>query len=168
MMRIPRALVVVTMLLVALVVQTALFGQIRGFVPDLMLLVVVLLALTRIRPELVLGTAFFAGLAVDLIGSSLIGLRAVVFSCVAYLAVRTHQQADIGRIATGIWAGLLTFAGLVLLVVIGTLFGQTNLVGPDIGQRLVLVPLANAILASLVSPLIVRLVDRDTGLFRVA
>jgi rod shape-determining protein MreD len=166
-MRLPRPLIVGAMLLVALVVQTALFGQIRGFVPDLMLLFVVLLALTRIRPELVLGIAFLTGLAVDLVGSSLIGLRAVVFACIAYVAVRTHQQAEIGRIATGVWAGLLTFAGLVLLVVVGTLFGQTSLVGPDIGQRLVLVPLANMLLAALVSPLVVRLINRDTGLFRV-
>jgi rod shape-determining protein MreD len=157
---------VATILLVAIVVQTTLFGQIRTVVPDLVMLVVMMLALTRMRPELVLGVAFLSGLVVDLLGSSLVGLRAVVFTAVAYFALRTRSRAEIGRYATVIWAGLLTFVGLVLMVLIGTLFGQTTLIGPDIGSRLTLVPFANMVLAGLLSPLFVRLVDRDTGLFR--
>ncbi|MCI0424391.1 MAG: rod shape-determining protein MreD [Actinobacteria bacterium] len=165
-MRFPKGLMVGTLLLLAIVVQTTLFGQIRVVVPDLVMLVVILLALTRIRPELVLLVAFLSGLVVDLLGSSLVGLRAVVFTTVAYVAIRTRSRAEIGRFATAIWAGLLTFGGLVLTVVIGTLFGQTSLIGPDIGSRLALVPLANLILAGLFSPLMTRLIDRDTGLFR--
>lgn len=165
-MRFPRGLLVATIFVVAIVIQTTLFGRIRPFAPDLTLLVVILLALTRIRSELVLVVAFAAGFMVDLLGSSVVGLRAVVFTCVAYVALRTRGYAEIGRYAAALWAGLLTFLGLVLLVVIGTLFGQMNLVGPDIGQRLVLIPLANLILAALFSPMFVRLVDRDTGLFR--
>ncbi len=164
-MRVPRGLVVATLVVMAIVVQTTLFGRLRVVVPDLTLLVVILLALTRTRGELVLVVAFGSGLIVDLLGSSLIGLRALVFACVAYIAVRTRSQAEIGRFATTIWAGLLTFIGLVLLVVIGTLFGQTNLVGPEIGQRLIVVPLANMILAALLSGLVVRVVDRDSGIF---
>lgn len=162
----PKGLVVATVLLFSIVIQTTLFGQIRPVVPDVVMLVVMMLALTRTRPELILAVAFLAGLVVDLLGSSLVGLRAVVFTTVAYIAIRTRNRADIGRYAAALWAGLLTFVGLVLLVVIGTLFGQTNLVGPDIGARLALVPLANLILAGLFSPLFVRIIDRDTGLFR--
>jgi rod shape-determining protein MreD len=157
---------VATILMLAIVVQTTLFGQIRPVVPDLVMLVVMLLALTRIRPELVLGVAFLAGVVVDLLGSSLVGLRAIVFTTVAYIAIRTRARADVGRYATALWAGVLTFVGLVLLVVIGTLFGQTNLIGPDIGARLAVVPLTNLILAGLLSPLFIRIIDRDTGLFR--
>ena len=162
----PRGLVVATVLLFSIVIQTTLFGQIRPVVPDVVMLVVMMLALTRTRPEWILAIAFLAGLVVDLLGSSLVGLRAVVFTTVAYTAIRTRNRADIGRYAAALWAGLLTFVGLVLLVVIGTLFGQTNLIGPDIGARLALVPLANLILAGLFSPLFVRIIDRDTGLFR--
>jgi len=165
-LRVPRGVVVGTILLLAVVVQTTVFGRIRPFVPNLVLLVVILLALTRVRAELTLAVAFLSGLLVDLLGSSLLGLRAVVFTVVAYVAVRTRSYAEIGRYAAALWAGLLTFLGLVLLVVIGTLFGQMSVVGPDIGQILVLVPLANLILAALLSPLFVRLIDRDTGLFR--
>jgi rod shape-determining protein MreD len=164
-MRIPKSLIIVSVLLLSVVIQTTLFGQLRPVVPDLALLVVILLALTRTRPELVLIIAFGAGLTIDLLGSSLIGLRAVVFSGVAYIAIRTRNQAEIGRFATALWAGLLTFVALVLLVVIGTLFGQTNLVGPDIGQRIILIPLANMLLAALFANLFVRVVDRDSGIF---
>lgn len=165
-MRLPRGLVVGTMLLVAIVVQTTLFGQIRPVVPDLVMLVVLMLALTRIRPELVLGISFLSGLIVDLLSASLVGLRAVVFTTVAYIAIRTRSRAEIGRYATVLWVGVLTFIGLVLMVLMGTLFGQTNLIGPDIGGRLTLIPLANMILAGLLSPLLIRLIDRDTGIFR--
>ena len=164
-MRVPRGLVIATLIVMAVVIQTTLFGRLRTVVPDLTLLVVILLALTRTRTELILVVAFGSGLIIDLLGSSLLGLRAIVFSCVAYIAIRTRAQAEIGRFATVIWAGLLTFIGLVLLVVIGTLFGQTNLVSPDIGRRLVLVPVANMILAAFLSGLLVRVVDRDKGIF---
>lgn len=165
-MKLPRSLIVATILIVAVVVQSTLFGRMRPFGPDLTLLVVILLAQTKIKSEMVLLIAFGSGLLVDLLGSSLVGLRAVVFTLVAYVALRTHGYADIGRFAVALWAGLLTFLGLVLLVVIGTLFGQTNLVGADIGQRLILLPLANMVMAALLAPLFIRVVDRDAGMFR--
>jgi rod shape-determining protein MreD len=154
------------MLVLAVVIQTTLFGQIRVIVPDLVLLVTILLALTRMRPELIMLLAFLSGLVVDLLGSSLVGLRAVVFTTVAYVAIRTRSRAESGRYATAIWVGLLTFGGLVLMVVIGTVFGETNLIGPDIAARLTLIPLANMFLALVFSPYVIRIVDRDTGLFR--
>jgi rod shape-determining protein MreD len=164
--RIPRGLTVALILLFALVIQTTLFGQIRFISPDLVMLVAILLALTRIRPELVIGTAFLAGLLVDLLGSSLLGLRAVVFTTVAYIALRTRERAAIGRYATALWAGILTLIGVILLVLIGTLFGQTSLLGPDVASRLLVVPLANLVLAGLIGPLFVRVVDGDTTAFR--
>jgi len=164
--RIPKGLTVALLLLFAVVIQTTLFGQIRFISPDLVMLVVILLALTRIRPELVIGTAFLAGLLVDLLGSSLLGLRAVVFTTVAYIALRTRERAEIGRYATALWAGILTLIGVLLLVLIGTLFGQTSLLGPDVASRLLVVPLANLVLAGLLGPLFVRIVDGDTTAFR--
>lgn len=165
-MRLPKGLTVATIVLVAVIVQTTLFGQIEIITPDLVMLVAILVALTRIRPEATLGIAFSSGLVVDLIGSSLTGLRAVVFTIVAYLALRTRERASIGRAAMAIWAGALTFVGVVLLVLVGTLFGQTNLLGPGIGSRVIIVPLANMLVAGLVAPVFVRLVDGDTTAFR--
>ncbi len=165
-MRIPKGLIVATILLFAVVIQTTLFGQVRFISPDLVMLVVILLALTHIRPELVIGTAFLAGLLVDLLGSSLLGLRAVVFTTVAFIALRTRERAQIGRYATALWGGILSLIGVLLLVLIGTLFGQTSLLGPDVASRLLAVPLTNLVLAGLFGPVFVRVVDGDTTAFR--
>lgn len=165
-MRLRSVLPVVLILLVAVVLQTTLFSQTSIFTPDLVLLVVVMLCLTKIRPELMLGLAFISGLTVDLLGSAVLGLRAIVFTLVAYLALRTRERADIGRIITGLWAGLLTLAGVVLVILVGTLFGQTVLLGEGVVDRLVLVPIANMILALIFAPSFVRLIDRDSTAFR--
>jgi rod shape-determining protein MreD len=167
-MRLRTIATVALILLGAVVLQTTLFSQIDFFSPDLVMLVALLLTLTRIRPELTLLLAFVAGLSVDLLGSAVLGLRAIVFTIVAYLGLRTRERADIGRVVTGIWAGILTLAGVVLLILVGTLFGQTVLLGEGVVDRLFLVPLANAILAFVFAPLFVRLVDRDPTALRYA
>jgi rod shape-determining protein MreD len=165
-MRVRSVITVGVILLIAVVLQTTLFSQTEPFTPDLVMLVVIMLCLTRIRPEVLLGVAFVAGLSVDLLGSAVLGLRAIVFTVVAYLATRTKERADIGRIVTGLWAGLMTLAGVVLLLVVGTLFGQTVLLGEGVVDRLFLVPLTNLIIALIVTPMFVRLVDRDSTAFR--
>lgn len=167
-MRVRSLLVVITLLLIAVVLQTTLFSQTTLFIPDLVMLVVIIFALTRLRPEAVLGLAFVAGLTIDLLGSSVLGLRAIVFTVVAFLALRTRQRADLGRLITALWAGVLTFGGVVLLLVIGTLFGQTVLLGDGVVDLLLLVPVANFALAWIFTPLVVRLIDRDTTAFRYA
>jgi rod shape-determining protein MreD len=150
----------------AVVIQTTLFGTIRILTPDLVLLLSILLALTRIKPELVLAITFSAGLMVDLIGSSLLGLRAIVFMSAAYIALRTRERADIGRVATALWAGALTFIGVLLLVLLGTLFGQSTILGEHVFSRLLTVPLANMLLAFLIAPILVRIVDQDPAALR--
>lgn len=165
-MRLRTVLTVTALLLVAVVLQTTLFSQSSIFTPDLVALVVIMLCLTKIRPEVVLALAFLSGLTVDLLGSAVLGLRAIVFTIVAYLALRTRDRADIGRLVTGIWAGLLTLAGVVLLILVGTLFGQTVLLGEGVVDRLFLVPIANLILALIFAPYVVRFVDRDPAAFR--
>lgn len=160
-MRTRRALVVILLFALAIVIQTTLFGRLRIVTPDLVMLVSILLALTRLRPEAVLAIAFTSGLIIDLLGSSLLGLRAIVFTLVAFIAVRTRERAEIGRIPTALWAGGLTFVGVVLLVLIGTLFGETALLGEGVVTKIILVPVANLVIAALVGPLVVRLVNGD-------
>jgi len=167
-MRLRTVLVVFSLLLAAIVLETTLFSQTEVFVPDLVMLVVIILSLTRLRPEAVLGIAFLGGLAVDLLGSSVVGLRAMVFTLVAYLALRTRERADLGRVVIGLWAGLLTLGGVLLLLVVGTLFGQTVLLGDGVVGLLLLVPAANTILTWLFAPMVVRFIDRDTTAFRYA
>lgn len=152
--------------LVAIVLQTTLFGKVRIIQPDLVLLFAILLGLTRIRPEMVLGIGFVSGLAVDLLGSSLLGLRAMVFTSAAFIAVRTRERAEIGRIAIALWAGLISLAAVVILVVVGTIFGQSTILGEDVVGRIFLVPLANFLVAFVVAPFVVRVVDRDPAALR--
>lgn len=167
-MRLRTVLIVAGFLLVAVVLQTTLFSQTDIFVPDLVMLVVILLSLTRLRPEAVLGIAFLGGLSIDLLGSSVLGLRAMVFTIVGYIALRTRERADLGRVVIGLWAGLLTLGGVLLLLIIGTLFGQTVLLGDGVAGLLLLVPAANMILTWIFAPMVVRFVDRDTTAFRYA
>jgi rod shape-determining protein MreD len=165
-MRVRTPAAVFLIILVAVVLQSTLFGRIRLITPDLVLLVAILIALTRIKPELDLAIAFSAGLVVDLLGSSLLGLRAIVFMSAAYIAVRTRERADIGRIATALWAGGLTLIGVVVLVLLGTLFGQSMILGEHVLSRLITVPLANMLVAFLIAPVLVRTVDQDPAAFR--
>ncbi len=165
-MKLRTPAVVFLTLVAAVVIQTTLFGTIRFITPDLVLLVSVLLALTRIKPELVLAITFAAGLMVDLIGSSLLGLRAIVFMSATYIALRTRERADIGRVATAIWAGALTFVGVLLLVLLGTLFGQSTILGEHVFSRLFTIPLANMLLAFLIAPILVRIVDHNPAALR--
>jgi rod shape-determining protein MreD len=165
-MRVRTPAAVFLIILVAVVLQSTLFGRIRLITPDLVLLVAILIALTRIKPELVLAIAFSAGLVVDLLGSSLLGLRAIVFMSAAYIAVRTRERADIGRIATALWAGGLTLIGVVVLVLLGTLFGQSMILGEHVVSRLITVPLANMLVAFLIAPVLVRTVDQDPAALR--
>lgn len=165
-MRLRTGLTVFGMVFVAVVVQTTLINQLQFVTPDLVMLVVILLSLTRVRPEAVLGVAFVSGLLLDLLGSSLLGLRAIVFTVVAYAAIRTRERAEIGRVGVALWVGLLTFGGIVVLALVGTLFGQAALLGSDVVSRMFLVPIANTILAAATAGMFVRLVDRDAIAFR--
>ncbi|HVR78920.1 MAG TPA: rod shape-determining protein MreD [Acidimicrobiia bacterium] len=160
------ALVIGVTILLAVLVQTTLFARSRVVTPDLVLLIGVFLSLTRIRPEAVLGVAFISGLVVDLLGASLLGLRAVVYTIVAYIAIRTKERAELGRATIAIWGGLLTFVGVVLLILVGTLFGQISLLGENAASRMILVPLANVAVAGLLAPTFVRIVDRDRTALR--
>ena len=167
-MRARTAGVVLLLIVLAVVIQTTLFGRLRVITPDLVMLLSIVLALTRMRPEAVLGIAFGSGLIIDLLGSSLLGLRAIVFTVVVYIAVRTRERAEVGRVAMALWTGLLTLAGVILLVLIGTLFGESSLLGEHVRSRIFLVPLANMVIAALVAPTIVRLVNGDRTSFRYA
>jgi rod shape-determining protein MreD len=130
------------------------------------MLIGILLALTRVRTEAILAIAFLSGLIMDLLGASLIGLRAVVYTTIAFIAIRTKERAELGRVTIAIWSGLLSLLGVVLLLLLGTLFGQVALVGEGGVSVMILVPLANTAVAALAAPTFVRLVDRDRTALR--
>jgi rod shape-determining protein MreD len=146
-------------LLVAVVAQTTLFSRFEYVTPDLVLLLSILFSTTALRRELVLLLAFGGGLVIDLLSSTVLGLRAAVFTVIAFVAIRTAHRVDIGPVAVALWAGLLTLAGVVLFLVLGTLFGQGGLVATDLGRRLVFVPLTNLALTFAIGPILNRMIS---------
>lgn len=149
-------LIALSLLVVALAVllQTTLFAQVRIFevAPDLVLLTVIALA-RRLDAEPAVLLGFTSGLGMDLLGSSPLGLRALVFTVVAYVVVRTRDRFDINVVATGMAVLLLSLLGVLLIVVIGTLFGEATFRDPNVFRKILLTPVYNLILGAGILPL---------------
>jgi rod shape-determining protein MreD len=160
-MRIRDLVAAVGVLLVAVIVQTTLISRFRFVTPDLVLLISILFATTGMRREWVLLMAFTGGLVIDLLSSTVLGLRAAVFTVVAYVAIRTVNRVDLGPVAVALWVGALTLVGVVLFLLVGTLFGQGGLIGTGLGRRVVFVPVTNLLLSFGATPLLNRLISRE-------
>ncbi|HLU53007.1 MAG TPA: rod shape-determining protein MreD [Acidimicrobiia bacterium] len=157
-MRLRLFLVPLACLVAAVILQTTLFSRFSYITPDLVLLVIILLAITDLPREGVLVMAFSGGLVVDMLGSTALGLRAAVFTVIGYAAVKTAQRVDIGPVAIALWVAALTLAGVALFLVVGTLFGQGGLISTGLARRLIFVPLSNLVLSFVVAPLMNRLI----------
>ncbi|HSR44503.1 MAG TPA: rod shape-determining protein MreD [Acidimicrobiia bacterium] len=158
------------LILAAVLVQTTLFsvGGIRPFrvAPDLVMVVTIVVA-RRLDDDAALLVGFTGGVLVDLLASSLLGWRALTLTLVAYMAVRARSRLDLGLLSGALVVLVLSFAGVILLAVVGTLFGQATLTEPDALRRIMLVPGYNFLLAFLVQPLVARAVEgkqRSRGL----
>ena len=68
---------------------------------------------------------------------------------------------EFGPVAVAVWVGLLTFGGVALFLILGTLFGQGGLIGTGLGRRIVFVPVTNMALSFLVTPMLSRLLNGD-------
>ena len=139
----------------AVLVQTTLFAQVRIFdvAPDLVMLTVIAVA-RRLEPEPAVLLGFTSGLALDLLGSSPLGLRALVLTLIAYATVRTRDRFDINVVFTGLAVVLLSLLGVLLIVVIGTLFGEASFRDPNVFRKILLVPVYNLVLSVGVFPLV--------------
>lgn len=140
---------------IAVLLQTTLFAQVRLFdvAPDLVMLTVIAVA-RRLDAEPAVLLGFTSGLAIDLLGSSPLGLRALVLTLIAYATVRTRDRFDINIVATGIAVVLLSLLGVALVVVIGTLFGEATFRDPNVFRKILLVPVYNLVLGVVVLPLV--------------
>jgi rod shape-determining protein MreD len=139
----------------AVLLQTTLFGQVRifGVAPDLVMLTVIAVA-RRLDAEPAVLLGFTSGLAMDLLGSSPLGLRALVLTLIAYATVRTRDRFDINVVATGLAVVLLSLLGVVLVVVVGTLFGEASFQDPNLLRKILLIPIYNLVLGVVVFPLV--------------
>jgi len=142
-----------------LVLQATLFRRFTWLVPDLVVLVVILATLS-LRAEVALVIGFLAGALVDVsLASSVLGLRALIYTVVAYIALRTRRRADSGPLAVGVWAGFLTLVSVALVVVVGVLFGQSAELGDAMLRRFIEVPITNAVCAALLAIPVTRLLQ---------
>ena len=104
---------------------------IAGVAPDVVLISVLLFAV-RSRSEPAIIFAFIAGLVFDALSVTALGLRAGVYATVAFLAIRTIDRMDSNPFSVAAWVALMTLAGVMLYVVVGSIFGQVNMDADDI------------------------------------
>ena len=139
----------------AVLVQTTLFNTVRpfGVGPDLVMLMVIACA-RWMDPEPGVLLGFTAGVLIDLFGTAPLGLQGLAYTLVAFITVRTRDRFDYSAPSTGLAIGLLTLVGVVLVAVVGTLFGEGTLGSPDILRAFILVPLYNIGLGLIVLPMV--------------
>jgi len=152
--------VALAMVVVAVILQTTLFGEGRiqpfGASPNLVV-VVVIATVRHLDTEAGLLVGFTGGLLMDLLGGSPLGLWAMVMTVVAYLTLRLRHRADDGVLSVAIGVFALTFLAHSLFVLAGTLFGQRLLTDLDVVRLMLLPSLYNMLLAAVVLPLATRL-----------
>lgn len=146
---------------VAVILQTTLFTRLDdlGIVADIVM-VMILVSARWLDPEPALLLGFTGGIIYDLNGTTPIGLRALVFTVIAYAAVRVAANTD-SHISGAVVVTILSFAGVVLFTMVGTLFGQGSLRGINVLQTFVLLPVFNGVMSLAVGPVVKRVMARD-------
>lgn len=157
-MRSRRSIVIGLVLVVALTLQVSVFGRFRvgSIAPDLVL-IALLLSLFRMGPSTALITAFGSGLVLDALSAEALGLRAMVYTAVMFAALRTRERANAGPVATAFWIAILTLGAVLLLGLVGTLFGQFEFTGGQMLARIVVIPLLNLALCMVLIPAVARI-----------
>lgn len=166
-MKFRRVALLALITLVAVALQTTLFSRIRPFdtAPALVLLLV--MAYARFLPaEYALLHGFAAGLLLDLLSETPLGLWALVLTTVAYAVLRFRDrfEDDFGLVAPFVL--VVTVGGLTLFSVLGTIFGEKTLADVGILKKVVLPAVYNTALAPLILPLATRslgIVRRSSG-----
>lgn len=144
-----NTLIALGMVLVALVLQTTLFNQVRpfGIAPSVVLLTVIACA-RYLEPEAALLIGFTAGFLTDLVGGSSLGLWAIAMTVVAFATVKLrHREVD-GLLVVAAGVFVLTVAGQVMYVIVSTLFGHSTLSQPELWKHLLLPAVWNVLLAA--------------------
>jgi rod shape-determining protein MreD len=139
------------LVVLAVILQTTVFttGRIQplGAAPNLVLLVVVACA-RYLDAEPALLVAFTAGLLMDLLAGSPLGLWAISLTVVAYLTYRMKRRAEDGAVWIVVGVFALTVIGQFLYVLLATLFGQNALGDPELIRKIFLPAAYNVILVA--------------------
>ncbi len=155
---VPISLVLVV---VAVVAQTAVFGDGRvnpfGYSPAVVI-VVVLACARYLDPEPAILLGFTGGMLLDLLGGEPLGLWAMAYTVVVYVAFRFKDRAEDGPVMLAVGVFGLTLLANALFVVVGTLFGERFFTSADVIKNMVVPAFYNLFIAALAFPIITRLI----------
>jgi len=157
-----RSIVVSLILVVgAVVAQTAVFGdgRINPFGVSPAVVIVVVLACARYldaEPSILLG--FTGGMLLDLLGGTPLGLWAMAYTVVVYVAFRFRERAEDGPFMLGLGVVGLTLLANALFLVAGTLFGERFFTNTDVIKDMVVPGFYNLIIAMAAFPVVTRLI----------
>lgn|GEM_PF-993402 len=159
-----RTAVAVALVILGVALQTTLFVRLRPFEASPALALLVTLAVSRHLgrvPALLVG--FCTGLLLDLLSETALGLWALVLTTVAFATVRLRHrfEDDVTLLIPGVF--LLSFIGLALYALLGTIFGAQTLADAQVVRKMLLPAVYNTILAPLVLPPITRLIGPQGG-----
>jgi rod shape-determining protein MreD len=158
-----RALVAAAVVLMALVLQVAVFPHVawEGIVPNVCLLVVVAAALVR-GPAFASTLGFFAGLALDLAppADHVAGRWALALVVVGYLAGQMRQDARPTATIVVATVAASSFVGTSVYALSGVLLGDAVGNSGDVLRVVVVALLWDVLLTPLVLPGVMRLLTR--------
>jgi len=158
-------LIALAAVFVSVVLQTTMFGDGRiqplGASP-LLVLAVVIASVRYLDAEPALLLGFTAGLLLDLLGGSPLGLWAIVHLVIAYIVLRIRPRFDDGAPMIAVSVFLLAMLAQGLFLVESTLFGQRLLSSNGIMKQLFLPSIYTMLLAALIVPLMTRLLRAQT------
>lgn len=149
-MRRSRIVISLVAVIIAIVLQTTIFGagniEPLGVAPALVPLVIIAVA-PWVESEITILLGFTAGILMDLIGSGTLGLWAMTLTVIAFIATRlSYRYKD--SIALSLLAVFaLTALGQAIYVLLGTLFGQETATEPNVAAKIFLPALWNLVLA---------------------
>lgn len=151
-----RSLALALLILITTVaIQTTALGpgslQLFGASPNLVTLVVIGLA-RYLDDDAAILIGFTAGVFLDTLGSSVLGLWAMSQTVVAYATLRLRDRSREGILVVAIGIALLTIAGQALFAITGTLFGEKFLTDIGVARRILLPGLYNMVIAAVLLP----------------
>ncbi len=108
----------------AVILQTTLFVDLRPFgaSPSLPLLVVIAVS-RHLDPDPAVLFGFSVGILTDLVGSSPLGMWALVMTVVAFATLRVRARLEEAPAFSPLFVLVLTLVGEGLFLLLGTLFG---------------------------------------------
>jgi rod shape-determining protein MreD len=149
-MRRSRIVIAFTAVVIAIVLQTTVFGAGRiqplGVAPALVTLVIIAVA-PHIEAEYHILLGFTAGILMDLIGSGTLGLWAMTLTVVAFASTVFRARYADSVLMSLVFTFILTLGGQLVYVFLGTLFGQETAAEPDVLAKIVLPAVWNTVLA---------------------